>query len=116
MIALGGAMIAENITSDGGDVDDFLEDMKGKSEKDQNSGKSKVRTITDGSTVDEAFDNFPGETGEASDGSPIKTASDGSTAHVHDSSSDGGKKTLNVKRPDSKKPTKFREPEPRGDK
>ena len=35
--------------------------------------------------------------GETSDGSPIKTAADGSTAHVHDSSKDNGKKTLNVK-------------------
>jgi len=91
--------------------DDFIDDLKDKSEADANSGKSKIRTITDGTTVDEAFDNFPGEQGEASDGSPIKTAQDGTTAHVHDSSKDNGKKTLNIKKPNVKKPIKFREPE-----
>jgi uncharacterized protein RhaS with RHS repeats len=94
-----------------GEVDDFMGDMNDRSSPDSNSGKSKVRTITDGTTVDEAYDNFPGESGQASDGSPVKTASDGSTAHVHSSSTDNGKKTMTVKRPNSKKPTKYREPE-----
>ena len=106
---------AINALNESSEVDDFVDDMKGKSEADSNSGKSKIRTLTDGSSVDEAFDNFPGEEGEASDGSKIKTGSDGSTAHVHDSSKDGGKKTLNVKRPNTKKPIKFREPEKRSD-
>lgn len=94
-----------------GKVDDFMGDMNDRSSPDSNSGKSKVRTITDGTTVDEAYDNFPGESGQASDGSPVKTASDGSTAHVHSSSTDNGRKTLTVKRPNSKKPTKYRDRE-----
>jgi uncharacterized protein RhaS with RHS repeats len=96
-------------------VDGFVDDLKGRSESDANSGKSKVRTLTDGTSVDEAYDNFPGEEGEASDGSKVKTGSDGTTAHVHNSSKDGGKKTLNIQRPTSKKPIKFREPEKKND-
>jgi hypothetical protein len=99
----------------GQDVDDFVDDLKGRSEPDSNTGKTKIRTLTDGSSVEDAFGDFPGEEGEASDGSPIKTAEDGSTAHIHDSSKDGGKKTLNIKRPTSKKPLKIREPEVKSD-
>ena len=102
---------AINAYNESSDAGDFVDDLKDRSEPDANSGKSKIRTITDGTTVDEAFDDFPGETGEASDGSPIKTAEDGTTAHVHSSSKDNGKKTLNIKKPNVKKPIKFREPE-----
>ncbi|MCG7534775.1 RHS repeat-associated core domain-containing protein [Pseudoalteromonas sp. OOF1S-7] len=98
------------VFNESSDADDFVEDLKGRSEPDANSGKNKIRTITDGTTVDEAFDSFPGETVEASDGSPIKTAEDGTTAHVHSSSKDNGRKTLNIKKPNVKKPIKFREP------
>tara|TARA_R110002167_G_scaffold137654_1_gene324708 strand:+ start:229 stop:804 length:576 start_codon:yes stop_codon:yes gene_type:complete len=103
------------VHNESSDVDGFVDDLKGRSESDANSGKSKIRTLTDGSSVDDAFDDFPGEEGEASDGSKVKTGSDGTTAHVHDSSKDSGKKTLNIKRPTSKKPIKFREPEKKSD-
>lgn len=103
--------LISGVFNESSDADDFVDDLKDRSEPDANSGKSKIRTLTDGTTVDEAFDDFPGETGEASDGSPIKTADDGTTAHVHGSSKDNGRKTLNIKKPNSKKPTKFREPQ-----
>lgn len=106
---------AINAYNESSEIDDFVDDLKDRSDSDSKTGKTKIRTLTDGSSVDDAFGDFPGEEGEASDGSPIKTAEDGSTAHIHDSNKDDGKRTLNIKRPSSKKPIKFREPEVKND-
>ncbi|WP_411360005.1 RHS repeat-associated core domain-containing protein [Pseudidiomarina sp. YC-516-91] len=104
-------MVIGAVFSESDDADDFVEDLKSRSEPDINSSKGKVRTLTDGTTVDEAFDDFPGQVGEASDGSTIKTTNDGTIAHVHSSSTDNGRKTLTVTKPNTRRAIKFREPQ-----
>ncbi len=93
--------------------EDFLEELKGKSVKDSKSGNTKVRDLDSGLSVDDLYSDFPGEESETTDGSPIKTAEDGTTATKHKSSKDNGRKTLEVRKKGTGKSTKFREPKSR---
>lgn len=96
-----------NESSAEGQVDDIVEGLDENSEADSHKGKtkkSKVRNLNPGESAQDAFDNFPGEAND----NGVKTADEGSTAHVHTSNSTG-EKTLTIKRPDETKQRKYRE-------
>ncbi len=96
-----------NDSSSGNSIDEFVGGLDNKSDKDEKKGKtkkSKVRNFKPGESAEGAFDDFPGELGE----NGVKIAKDGSTAHLHTSTSTG-EKTLTIKRPSELKQRKFRE-------